>query len=83
MIDDVYEPKTEKQWQADGDARTLARANLINADAERLSAAQDAAAKMAEQEKKEAAAMTKVAKGQKAARTTSPDNVMFSVFNKI
>jgi len=87
MIDDVYKPKSDKEWQAENDANTLARANLITSDAERLSAAQDAAAQMAEKEKEEAAAMTKVAKGQKTrpARegTGQSPSRDFNVFEKI
>ncbi len=84
MIDDVYQPKSDKEWQAENDANTLARANLITQDASRLSAAQDAAAKMAEKEKQEAAAMTKVAKGQKTRPQRDPNQpASFNVFQKL
>ena len=54
--------KTEAQWQAEYDADTLARAEMIKSDPKRLAAASKAAAAKVEKEKKEAAAMAKVAK---------------------
>lgn len=56
----------EKRWQAEEDAHTLARANVIREDPDRLKAAQGAAKKMAEDEREQANAMSKVAKGQQS-----------------
>ena len=54
-------PRTEAEWQAEYDAETLARAEVIKNDVGRFDKAQIAAGKIAEREKEEAAAMTKVA----------------------
>lgn len=51
----------DKKWQAECDARTLADAKVIEADASRKGAAIEAARKMAEEKTKEAAAMRNVA----------------------
>lgn len=56
----------EKRWQAESDARTLAEANVIREDPERMKAAQGAAKKMAEDEREQANAMSKVARGAQA-----------------
>ena len=50
----------EKQWQAENDARTLAEADVINNDPERLEAAQKAAKKMLAEQKRQAEAMEHV-----------------------
>jgi hypothetical protein len=54
-------PKTEKEWQAQDDAYTLARAEEIKADENRLSAAKEQAGKMLAKEQEELAALRKVA----------------------
>ena len=50
----------EKKWQAENDARTLAEADVINNDPERLEAAQKAAKKMLDEQKRQAEAMERV-----------------------
>jgi len=53
------EEKTEEQWRAESDARTMAEADAIKQDEERLAKAKEAASRMAEdaqQEAKDAAA---------------------------
>ena len=53
--------KQEKIWQAESDARTLADAEVIKKDPERLAAAVKQAKKMADEKKKEAQGMAHVA----------------------
>jgi hypothetical protein len=60
-------PKTDKEWRAQDDARALVQAELIKKDEERLTLAQEAAAKMAEREREEAKLMQRVA-GKKKTR---------------
>ena len=50
----------EKKWQAENDARTLAEADVINNDPERLEAAQKAAKKMLDEQKRQTEAMEHV-----------------------
>jgi hypothetical protein len=57
-------PTSEENWQAESDARTLAEADVIKKDTARRTAAEKAAVDMAKRQKDEAAAMSKVAKGQ-------------------
>jgi hypothetical protein len=59
----MYEMSSDKEWQAECDARTLAEAEVIKSDSERMNRAQGAAAKMAKEEEKEKDAMKKVAAG--------------------
>ena len=66
------EPMSEKDWQAESDARTLATAETIRADAPRLTKATEMARKMAEREEKEKEALSKIAEG-KAIYNNSPD----------
>ena len=54
----------DKRWQAQDDARTLASANVIREDPDRMSAAQTMAKEMAEEDREKAKAMGKVARGQ-------------------
>jgi len=56
--------KDEERWQAEDDARTLQMAEVIRNDPKRLKKAQEAAKKLAEEKRKEADAIAKVAKGQ-------------------
>lgn len=78
MID---EPKTDKEWQAQYDAQTLAQAEEIKADETRLAAAQAQAKKMVENKREEAKAMAKVAgkrergTGGQSGGQTNPFNV--------
>lgn len=77
----------DKKWRARDDANILATARVIYDNPERLKMAQDAAKEMAENQREEANAMSKVAgskkmpaqKGSGSAITTSPlgqpDNV--------
>ena len=80
----------EKRWQAENDARTLAEANVIQSDPERLDKAKQAAAKMAEEERARANAMSKVARSKKTAasgQSRVPDKPSerstYNVFQKI
>jgi len=67
--------KQEKEWQAKDDARTLATAEVVKNDSARLSAAKVAARVMAEEEKEEAKAMTRVANMRKTnTLSSSPSN---------
>lgn len=52
---------SDRDWRAKDDARTLAEAEVIKQDKDRLIAAQDAAKRMAEEKNEEARAMKKVA----------------------
>lgn len=61
--------KSDAQWQKESDARTLAEAEKIKTDPNRLKGAQAAAKKMSTEIKKEAKSMEKVA--SKSTRTTS------------
>ncbi len=60
----------EKKWRAQDDARTLAEAEAIKADEERLKAAQAAAKSMADEAQVKARAMTKIAAGRVRGRAT-------------
>lgn len=55
----------EKRWQAEADAHTLAAAKVIEKDKARLSAAQEAAARMAQEQADQANAMKSVARKPK------------------
>lgn len=57
----IAQPVSEMEWQARYDAESLAKAEEISADPLRLSAAQAAAVKIAEERKKEAVAINRVA----------------------
>lgn len=61
---DLYEPVTdeEKKWRAESDARTLAEAEVIKNDEQRLKLAKEVAKKMAEKAQDEAHSMKTVAK---------------------
>jgi len=61
MVTKAQMTKQEKEWRAKDDARTLATAEVVRNDPTRLSAAKVAAKQMAEDEKEEARAMTRVA----------------------
>lgn len=53
--------KTEKQWQAESDARTLAEAERIKSETSRLKSAQMAAKKMVSDQQKDLQSLSKVA----------------------
>jgi hypothetical protein len=55
----------EKKWRAESDARTLAETEVIMGDKDRLSAAREAAKKMADKAQEEARGMANVAKSLK------------------
>lgn len=61
----------EKRWRAQEDARTLAEAENIKLDDKRMSAAKDAAKRIAEEEMDRAKAMNKVASGKLAGTGTT------------
>jgi hypothetical protein len=63
-------PRSEKEWEAQYDAETLARAEVIKSDQARFDSAKVAAGKIAEREREEARAMQKVA-GKKSASSGS------------
>lgn len=63
MMSDMEMSVEDKKWQAQSDARTLAEAEVIKGDPERLKAAQEAAVKLAEESREEAEGMSMVAKG--------------------
>ena len=56
--------KDEEKWQARDDAYTLQMAEVIRNDKKRFEKAMKAAKELAEEKKKEADAIAKVAKGQ-------------------
>lgn len=56
--------KSQKQWQAESDAQTLASAEQIKASNTRLRAAKAAARKLATEQERQAKAIRKVAKGR-------------------
>lgn len=62
-------PKSEAQWQAETDARTLTEADIISKDASRLAAAKTAAKRLLEEKEKEAAGLRKIADKKKQAET--------------
>ena len=84
---DTAMPKTEAQWQAEDDARTLAQAEVIKQDQARLANARNAAAKIAAREREEANAMSKVA--GRAVKSNDPNQKEkkgksgYNVFEKI
>jgi len=53
----------EKKWKAESDARTIVEAAAIQADPERLKAAQEAAKRMAEEEAAKNKAMQELGSG--------------------
>lgn len=64
MLGETSKPRNaeKRKWQAQSDARTLAEADVIKKDAERLKAATIEAKAMAEEQQKAAKAIGKVAK---------------------
>ena len=72
MIDDARTfPRTDAEFEAKWDAETLAKADLIKKNPGRLEKAQVAAGKIAEQEREEANAMSRVAGRKRATGTGS------------
>jgi hypothetical protein len=70
--------KTEAEWQAEDDARSLAQAEEIKADKPRLDKAQDAAKRMADEEAERAKAMRKVAGRKKSGSTQEKRKPVFN-----
>ena len=66
--------KTERQWQQEEDARTLAAAEQIKQDPNRLTAAQEAAKRMLAEREKETAGLRSVA-GRPAKSEKAPVKV--------
>lgn len=62
--------KTDKQYQKEYDAQTLAEAEKIKSDKVRYAGAKQAAKTMVNEKKKETAALTKVAGTDKTTRTS-------------
>lgn len=58
-------PKTDKDWEAESDADTLARAGEIRRDKKRLNRAMIAAMRMAKEQRIKAEEMEKIAKAKK------------------
>lgn len=56
------EEKTDADWEAENDARTLMEANIIMKDEERMKKAQEAAERLAKEKKEEAESMSAVSK---------------------
>lgn len=92
MVDYPAMTMDERRWRAEDDARTLAEAERIKEDAARMTAAKEAAKRMADEEMERTKAMRKVA-GQKTPSQGSqpregmgkprPKNSGFNVFQKI
>jgi len=57
----IAQPKIDKDWEAENDARTLMEAEVIKGDPKRLEAATKAADKLSKEKVDEAASMQKVA----------------------
>lgn len=78
-------PKSEKDWRAEEDARTLARAEAIKADNTRLSNARVAAEKMLESEREDVRLLSKVSGRRTAGGNNSRqrENGSFNVFQKL
>ncbi len=55
----------DRKWKAENDARTLADAEAIKIDRSRMTAARQAARRMAKEEQERATAMKKIAKHSK------------------
>ncbi|KKN77583.1 hypothetical protein LCGC14_0358580 [marine sediment metagenome] len=54
----------DSNWEAESDARSLAEADVIRGDSNRLTAAKKAAVEMARRQKEQADSIAKVAKGE-------------------
>ncbi len=57
-----HKPKTDKEWQAEMDAETLASGAAIRADKPRMAAAKRAAGKLAKDQQVRATAMKSIAR---------------------
>ena len=67
--------KSEAQWQAESDARTLAEAERIKSDKKRSGSASKAATRMAVEAQKEATSMKKIA-GKKPVKKAAVKKVV-------
>ena len=72
----------DKEWQAEDDARTLSQARIIYDDPGRLERAQQKAKEMAEEKKKEADAMGKVAGSKKMLQGSSGNSFKHKEIHK-
>lgn len=61
-------PKSEAQWKAETDAQTLAEADIINKDENRLSAAKSASKRMIEEKELELKGLRKIAERKNQAK---------------
>lgn len=61
MSNSMTETKSEEDWQAESDARTIAEAETIKSDEKRFAAAQVAAKRMLEEKQEEQAALKRLA----------------------
>jgi len=73
MADEPLSPQ-EKRWQAEDDARSLARAEEVKNDKSRLGAAQRKAVEQAEERQEQADALKKVAGKQTTPLPDKPEN---------
>lgn len=64
----------DKRWQAEDDARILSEAVVISKDPARIKAATEAAARIAEEKRKEASAMAGVARRKGNISSSSQTN---------
>ena len=64
--------KSEKDWEAESDADTLARAGEIQRDKKRMSRAMIAAMRMAKEQRLKAEKLEKVAKAKKKSKQEKP-----------
>jgi hypothetical protein len=78
----------EKRWRAEDDARTLAQAEQIKADRERLQSAKDAAARLLAEEEERIRGMRKIARSSSSATSKKPTSTAkpsngFNTFERI
>ena len=71
-------PTSDAEWQAQSDARTLAEAEQIKADAQRLTRAQAKARGMADEKAQDAAALRRVAGGKASGGSIAPTSARSS-----
>lgn len=61
--DNMSDEEREEMWRSESDARTLSEAEVIRNDEKRMGKAQEAATRLAAEQKEQADAMAKVGKG--------------------
>ncbi len=64
-----HSPKTDAEWEAESDARTLSEAEIIGNDQPRMASAKIAADRLAKEERERAAALEKVGTAKNEAVT--------------